>query len=80
MLREAPILKRVRNGDRVRIRRNIRLPYAGRSGVLCAITIGDPYGTHLVRFEDGLKFRYWESELELANYFPSSSFATLAAS
>jgi hypothetical protein len=51
-------------GNHVRIRRSGRSPYAGRTGVLSAIDPGDPYRIYLVRFEDGLQFRYERGELE----------------
>jgi hypothetical protein len=54
----------LRIGDFVRIKASIRSPHAGRIGVLVRIDSGDTYGTHLVRFEDGLRFRYADDELE----------------
>ena len=55
----------LRTGNHVRIRRSWRTPLAGRSGVLSAIEPNDPYGTYLIRFEDGLQFRYERQDLEL---------------
>jgi hypothetical protein len=51
-------------GDFVRVKASIRSPHAGRVGVLVRIDSGDTYGTHLVRFDDGLRFRYANDELE----------------
>ena len=62
-------------GDRVRVLKSISLPHAGKVGLLTSIDQRDHYGTHLVRFDDGLAFRYWIEELE----FASSSPARLAA-
>ena len=55
----------LRSGTRVRIRRSWRMPMAGRPGVVSAIEPNDHYGTYLIRFEDGLQFRYERQDLEL---------------
>lgn len=54
----------LRIGDFVRVKASIRSPHAGRVGILVGIDSGDTYGTHLVRFDDGLRFRYADDELE----------------
>ena len=55
----------LRTGNHVRIRRSWGTPLAGRSGVVLAIEPDDPYGTYLIRFEDGLQFRYERPDLEV---------------
>jgi hypothetical protein len=55
----------LRSGSHVRIRRSWCTPLAGRSGVVLAIEPDDPYGTYLIRFEDGLQFRYERRDLEV---------------
>jgi hypothetical protein len=55
----------LRSGHHVRIRRSWRSPLAGRLGVVLAIEPNDPYGTYLVRFQDGLQFRYGRQDLEV---------------
>ena len=59
-----PIVTPLRVGQRVRIKRSIRSPYAGRSGVIIGIYPEDRYGTHLVFFDDGVQFRYVQDELK----------------
>jgi hypothetical protein len=51
-------------GNTVHIRRTWRSPYAGRLGVVSAIEPGDPYRPYIIKFEDGLHFRYERQELE----------------
>jgi hypothetical protein len=60
----------LRIGDRVRVRESIRSPQAGRVGYVAGIDSGDVYGTHLVRFDNGLRFRYHMFELEPINERP----------
>ena len=55
----------LRSGTQVRIRRSWRTPMAGRPGVVSAVEPNDRYGTYLIRFEDGLQFRYERQDLEL---------------
>ena len=55
----------LKNGNRVRIRRSLRTPLAGRSGVVLVIEPNDPYGTYLIQFKEGLQFRYERQDLEL---------------
>jgi hypothetical protein len=50
-------------GDRVLIRMSSRSPYAGQMGVVVEINDADVYGAILVRFSDGLQFRYTQAEL-----------------
>ena len=45
------------------IRMSSGSPYPGQMGVVVEINDGDVYGAILVRFSDGLQFRYRESEL-----------------
>jgi hypothetical protein len=52
-----------KSGDRVLIRPNSCSPYAGQIGIVVEINHEDAYGPILVRFSDGLQFRYRESEL-----------------
>src|SRR5262245_40699194 len=54
----------MRPGDAVRIRRTWRSPYGGRLGVVSAIEPNDPYGVYIIKFKDGLHFRYHRQELE----------------
>jgi hypothetical protein len=55
----------LRSGSHIRIRRSWCTPLAGRSGVVLAIELDDPYGTYLIRFQDGLQFRYERRDLEV---------------
>jgi hypothetical protein len=54
----------IRTGNAVRIRRTWRSPHAGRLGVVSAIEPNDDYGAYIIKFEDGLHFRYHRQELE----------------
>jgi len=54
----------IRVGSTARIRRTWRSPYGGRLGIVAAIERNDPYGPYIVKFEDGLHFRYHRHELE----------------
>jgi len=58
-------------GDKVLIRMTARSPYAGRIGAVVEINDGDVYGPILVRFTDGLQFRYTRSELLFLALLPS---------
>jgi hypothetical protein len=49
--------------DKVFIRMNSHSPYAGRIGIVIGIDDDDVYGAVLVRFSDGLQFRYTRSDL-----------------
>ena len=51
-------------GDRIRVRDNKRSPYSGRLGVIIGVDASDGKGAYLVRFEDGLNFRYNASEID----------------
>ena len=53
-------------GALVRIHNCARNPQAGHTGTIIAVSSADPYGTYLVEFEDGLRFRYQASELFVA--------------
>jgi hypothetical protein len=52
-------------GDNVRIRASIRSPYAGHTGTISQIDWSEDGFDHLVRFSDGLAFRYTAGEMEL---------------
>jgi hypothetical protein len=39
-----------------------RMPLAGKIGKIVSVDPADPYGAYLVRFENGLQFRYQEDE------------------
>ena len=58
-------------GDKVLIRMSSRSPYAGRIGVVVEINDDDLYGAILVRFSDGLQFRYARPELLFLALLPS---------
>src|SRR5262245_51962861 len=64
MLDKNAILINVRVGSTVRIRRTWRSPYAARLGVVLAIEPNDCYGTYIIEFDDGLRFRYQRHEFE----------------
>jgi hypothetical protein len=64
MIDNGGIKSMFRIGDFVRVKESIRSPHAGRVGVIVGIDSRDTYGTHLVRFDDGLRFRYTGEELE----------------
>jgi len=53
-------------GDAVRVRVKLS-PLAGRSGKILEVTPDDAYGPYLVRFDNGLRFRYRGYELALTN-------------
>lgn len=57
--------------DKVFIHLNSRSPYAGRIGIVNEINDDDRYGAVLVRFSDGLQFRYTWSELLPLALLPS---------
>ena len=50
-------------GDSVRVKEYRRSPLAGQSGRIAEISPGDPCGPYLVRFGNGLQFRYRGDEL-----------------
>ena len=52
-------------GDRVRVGTSYRCPYAGQVGTVVTIDFDDKHGPILVSLEDGLRFRYTLSELQL---------------
>jgi hypothetical protein len=51
-------------GDHVRIKKSIRSPYAGQSGIVFQLEPGGDEMEYLVRFADGLVFRYDAAEME----------------
>ena len=53
-------------GDHVRIKNSIRSPYAGQHGVIFDLETDRDATEYLVRFEDGLVFRYDAEEMESA--------------
>ena len=52
-------------GDNVRIKVSIRSPYAGHTGRISQIDVCEDGLEYLVRFSDGLAFRYEAGEMEL---------------
>jgi hypothetical protein len=50
-------------GDTVRVQDHWRSPLAGQSGRIAGISPRDACGPYLVRFANGLQFRYREDEL-----------------
>ena len=52
-------------GSQVKIRKSSRSPLAGESGRVADIDRRDPYGPYLVLFDNGLSFRYRETEVTL---------------
>jgi hypothetical protein len=53
-------------GDRVHIKPSVRTPYSNHFGILTNVTPEDPLGPFLVRFDDGVEFRYHSAELQNA--------------
>ena len=49
-------------GDQVRVCKLLS-PHAGRTGRVAEVVSTDVYGPYLVRFDDGLRFRYQRHEL-----------------
>jgi hypothetical protein len=60
--RQPDAIKRWDTGYPVRIRKSRRMPLAGKIGKIVSVDPADPYGAYLVRFENGLQFRYQEDE------------------
>jgi hypothetical protein len=56
-------------GNEVRIRDGYRSPYAGHQGVIFSVDSKDVRAPYLVRFHDGIQFRYHAEEVE----FPQPS-------
>ena len=56
-------------GNEVRIRDGYRSPYAGHYGVISSVDFKDLRAPYLVRFHDGIQFRYQADEVE----FPQTS-------
>ena len=56
-------------GNEVRIRDGYRSPYAGHYGVISRVDFKDLRAPYLVRFHDGIQFRYQAEEVE----FPRTS-------
>jgi hypothetical protein len=54
--------KRWDTGYPVRICRSHRVPLAGSIGKIVSVDPADAYGAYLVRFGNGLQFRYQEDE------------------
>ena len=52
-----------RTGDVVRVKEHRRSPLGGQPGWITEVTPGDPFGPFLVRFGNGLQFRYRGDEL-----------------
>lgn len=51
-------------GNEVRIRNGYRSPYAGHQGVISSVDLKDQRAPYLVRFHDGIQFRYHATEVE----------------
>ena len=51
-------------GNEVRIRDGYRSPYAGHYGVISSVDFKDLRAPYLVRFHDGIQFRYRAEEVE----------------
>ena len=51
-------------GNEVRIRHGYRSPYAGHYGVISSVDFQDLRAPYLVRFHDGIQFRYQAEEVE----------------
>jgi hypothetical protein len=71
MARQTSATHQLKAGDKVFIRMNSRSPYTGRIGIVIEIDDDDVYGAILVRFSDGLQFRYTGSELLPLALLPS---------
>ena len=56
----------VREGTLVRIHTSTRTPLAGQTGTIIAVSPADPYGSYLVEFKHGLRYRYQASEFSVA--------------
>jgi hypothetical protein len=52
-------------GNQVKIRDSERSPYRGSYGVISSVDPQDERAPYLVRFEDGIQFRYKPEEVEL---------------
>lgn len=52
-------------GMLVRIHDSATNPLARHTGTIIAISPGDPYGSYLVEFENGLRFRYEAPEFSI---------------
>jgi hypothetical protein len=51
-------------GNEVRIRDGYRSPYPGQRGVIFNVDFKDPRAPYLVRFHDGIQFRYHAEEVD----------------
>jgi hypothetical protein len=60
--RQSEAITRWDTGYPVRIRQSRRVPFAGGIGKIVSVDPTDPYGAFLVRFDNGLQFRYQEDE------------------
>ncbi len=61
--RQPDAFKRWDTGYSVRIRKSRRAPQAGSIGKIVSVDPADPYGAYLVRFGNGLQFRYRDHEI-----------------
>jgi hypothetical protein len=57
-------MSKLKIGDRVHVLQSPHSPCAGCVGVVIAIDVKDRYGTHLVRLDNDLRFRYSPHELQ----------------
>jgi hypothetical protein len=51
-------------GDQVCVRRSNRAPLSGRSGTIIEVDMNDSRSPYLIRFSNGLQFRYRPEELQ----------------
>lgn len=60
-------------GDRVHIKASLRAPYSGETGAVCSVDSEHDYGDeiYLVRFKDGLAYRYAAHEMEVTSGTPA---------
>jgi hypothetical protein len=65
--RQPDTFNRWDTGYPVRIRKSRRIPLAGQVGKIISVDPADKYGPYLVRFRNGLQFRYQESEFTALN-------------
>ena len=53
-------------GDRVHIRESMRAPYSNETGTICGVEPAELANQYVVKFNDGLAFRYSATEMEAA--------------
>ena len=65
VLRFLGIFQNPEVGALVRIHNSARNPLAGHTGRITAVCSADPYGTYLIEFKYGLRFRYQASDFSV---------------